>query len=289
MLLIEEIKKIKKLMSLNEDDEVLNSILDRIKSNGINSLNNKQKRYLYGLNIPVDNSKKIEKFNYEITVNYDHYQGDTYLDKKEKMLDDYEKTVNGIPSQMGKNVQRVMNNNIRGEEKLIKYRLKKNGIESEVTYSLFLGLGIFYHIKILAYSDSLVDETVNILKNMGWNITDIKNINEINDINQENIERIINKLNMLDNTIIPLDSTDEFDILLIPNNKYNLEMQQELVKINKVVESVLIQNNTKVRNSLLKPIDDKIRLMLIGISKDEMDKIRILLQNKGYKIINNQK
>lgn len=119
----EEISKV-----LNENEDRLNQILDKINAKGIKSLNSKEKTFLYSLN-KTDAPQETENYDYKIVV--------------------------------------TSNKNYSPEiiKKLIERLFKNNGIKSEVNPQFFgLGMGFGYEIKLnnyFLYEDKIHDFLIN--------------------------------------------------------------------------------------------------------------------------------
>jgi len=69
MNLQEQISRIKQVMNLNEDENRLNQILDKINAKGMDSLNNREKTFLYSLN-KTNVSQESENYDSKIVVVY---------------------------------------------------------------------------------------------------------------------------------------------------------------------------------------------------------------------------
>lgn len=106
MNLLESIFRTKQMMGLNENDEKLNKLLEKIYATGIDSLSNKEKTFLYSLN-------KVEPTPEPNTLDY-----------RIRVWTDRTKNINLI-------------------DNLIVHILKKNRLKSKVEL-VFLGLGIGY-------------------------------------------------------------------------------------------------------------------------------------------------
>lgn len=135
MRLQENISRIKEMMGINEDEDRLNKILDKINASGINSLNNKEKAFLYNSNDPKipQNIFTVKEYDYQI------------------------------------NVRNNRTDNYNLVSKLIKNLLDKNGIDCEVERDfLGFGFGFIWQIKIKEGYDNASQRAEEILTNNGF-------------------------------------------------------------------------------------------------------------------------
>ena len=138
---------------LNENEDRLNQILDKINAKGMKSLNSKEKTFLYSLN-KTDVPQKTENYDYKIVV--------------------------------------TSNKNYSFEmiKKFIERLFKNNGIKSEVNLQFFgLGMGFGYEIKLNNYF-LYEDKIHNFLTNNGFSIVEEGPISDKTEIPQRVVDKV---------------------------------------------------------------------------------------------------
>lgn len=139
--------------ALNENEDRLNQILDKINAKGMKSLNSKEKTFLYSLN-KTDAPQETENYDYKIVV--------------------------------------TSNKNYSFEmiKKLIERLFKNNGIKSEVKSQFFgLGIGFGYEIKLnnyFLYEDKIHDFLIN----NGFKIIEERPISDKTEIPQHVVDKV---------------------------------------------------------------------------------------------------
>ena len=232
MNLQEQILRIIKVMNLNEDEDRLNQILDKISTKGMNSLNNREKTFLYSLN-RTDIPKETKTYDYKIVV--------------------------------------ISNKNYNFEmiKKFIIRLFKNNGIESEVNH-IFMGLGMGFSYEIRLNNYFLYeDEIRDFLTKNGFKIIEEGPISN----NTKTPQDVLNKVQKY---------TQNYDVLVSPNHGHKLTPNQEIDRIVKILERNNIRNYSMVDENGL------IKLTLTSTTKEEKDKIYIILSNSGYDVTQNK-
>ena len=226
-------KEMKEGVNLNEDEDRLNQILDKINTKGMNSLNNREKTFLYSLN-KTDTPQETKTYDYKITV--------------------------------------ISNKNYSFEmiKKFIERLLKNNGIESEVSYNFMgLGMGFSYEIRLNNYF-LYKNEIRDFLTKNGFKIIEEGPINNNTKISQD----VVNKIQR---------HTQNYDVLISPNHGHKITSSQEIERIGKIL------NRNNIRNYSMSGDNGSIELTLTSATKEEKDKIYIILSNSGYDVTQNQK
>jgi len=226
-------KEMKEGVNLNEDEDRLNQILDKINTKGMNSLNNREKTFLYSLN-KTDTPQETKTYDYKITV--------------------------------------ISNKNYSFEmiKKFIERLLKNNGIESEVSYNFMgLGMGFSYEIRLNNYF-LYKNEIRDFLTKNGFKIIEEGPINNDTKISQD----VVNKIQK---------HTQNYDVLISPNHGHKITSSQEIGRIGKIL------NRNNIRNHSMSGDNGSIELTLTSATKEEKDKIYIILSNSGYDVTQNQK
>ena len=226
-------KEMKEGVNLNEDEDRLNQILDKINTKGMNSLNNREKTFLYSLN-KTDTPQETKTYDYKITV--------------------------------------ISNKNYSFEmiKKFIERLLKNNGIESEVSYNFMgLGMGFSYEIRLNNYF-LYKNEIRDFLTKNGFKIIEEGPINNNTKISQD----VVNKIQR---------HTKNYDVLISPNHGHKITSSQEIERIGKIL------NRNNIRNYSMSGDNGSIELTLTSATKEEKDKIYIILSNSGYDVTQNQK
>jgi len=153
MNLQEQISRIKQVMNLNEDEDRLNQILDKINAKGMDSLNNREKTFLYSLN-KTNVSQETENYDSKIVVVYNK---------------------NYNPQMVKKIIERLFNN---------------VGIKSEVNHIFMgLGIGIGYEIRLNNYF-LYEDEIHDFLTKNGFKIIEGGLINNDTEIPQDVVKKV---------------------------------------------------------------------------------------------------
>ena len=153
MNLQEQISRIKQVMNLNEDEDRLNQILDKINAKGMDSLNNREKTFLYSLN-KTNVSQESENYDSKIVVVYNK---------------------NYNPQMVKKIIERLFNN---------------VGIKSEVNHIFMgLGIGIGYEIRLNNYF-LYEDEIHDFLTKNGFKIIEGGLINNDTEIPQDVVKKV---------------------------------------------------------------------------------------------------
>ena len=153
MNLQEQISRIKQVMNLNEDENRLNQILDKINAKGMDSLNNREKTFLYSLN-KTNVSQETENYDSKIVVVYNK---------------------NYNPQMVKKIIERLFNN---------------VGIKSEVNdIFMGLGIGIGYEIRLNNYF-LYEDEIHDFLTKNGFKIIEGGLINNDTEIPQDVVKKV---------------------------------------------------------------------------------------------------
>jgi len=153
MNLQEQISRIKQVMNLNEDENRLNQILDKINAKGMDSLNNREKTFLYSLN-KTNVSQESENYDSKIVVVYNK---------------------NYNPQMVKKIIERLFNN---------------VGIKSEVNdIFMGLGIGIGYEIRLNNYF-LYEDEIHDFLTKNGFKIIEGGLINNDTEIPQDVVKKV---------------------------------------------------------------------------------------------------
>ncbi len=153
MNLQEQISRIKQVMNLNEDENRLNQILDKINAKGMDSLNNREKTFLYSLN-KTNVSQESENYDSKIVVVYNK---------------------NYNPQMVKKIIERLFNN---------------VGIKSEVNHIFMgLGIGIGYEIRLNNYF-LYEDEIHDFLTKNGFKIIEGGLINNDTEIPQDVVKKV---------------------------------------------------------------------------------------------------
>ena len=153
MNLQEQISRIKQVMNLNEDEDRLNQILDKINAKGMDSLNNREKTFLYSLN-KTNVSQESENYDSKIVVVYNK---------------------NYNPQMVKKIIERLFNN---------------VGIKSEVNdIFMGLGIGIGYEIRLNNYF-LYEDEIHDFLTKNGFKIIEGGLINNDTEIPQDVVKKV---------------------------------------------------------------------------------------------------
>ena len=153
MNLQEQISRIKQVMNLNEDEDRLNQILDKINTKGMDSLNNREKTFLYSLN-KTNVSQETENYDSKIVVVYNK---------------------NYNPQMVKKIIERLFNN---------------VGIKSEVNHIFMgLGIGIGYEIRLNNYF-LYEDEIHDFLTKNGFKIIEGGLINNDTEIPQDVVKKV---------------------------------------------------------------------------------------------------
>jgi galactitol-specific phosphotransferase system IIB component len=220
-------------VNLNEDEDRLNQILDKINTKGMNSLNNREKTFLYSLN-KTDTPQETKTYDYKITV--------------------------------------ISNKNYSFEmiKKFIERLLKNNGIESEVSYNFMgLGMGFSYEIRLNNYF-LYKNEIRDFLTKNGFKIIEEGPINNNTKISQD----VVNKIQR---------HTKNYDVLISSNHGHKITSSQEIQRIGKIL------NRNNIRNYSMSGDNGSIELTLTSATKEEKDKIYIILSNSGYDVTQNQK
>jgi len=226
-------KEMKEGVNLNEDEDRLNQILDKINTKGMNSLNNREKTFLYSLN-KTDTPQETKTYDHKITV--------------------------------------ISNKNYNFEmiKKFIERLLKNNGIESEVSYNFMgLGMGFSYEIRLNNYF-LYKNEIRDFLTKNGFKIIEEGPINNNTKISQD----VVNKIQR---------HTKNYDVLISPNHGHKITSSQEIERIGKIL------NRNNIRNHSMSGDNGSIELTLTSATKEEKDKIYIILSNSGYDVTQNQK
>lgn len=210
MNLQENIHRIREVMGLNENEDRLNQILDKINDTGMESLSNKEKTFLYTLNKPNDTSE-IEKYDYRIRV----------TTKRAGQFDLL--------------------------TRLIESLLKKEDIESKVQFQLLpLGHGWVWNIYMkLGHTNPEDTRVFEILRINGFEITENSPMEEIPalpEMYHNKVEKYMNNATM---TLTPkhghnLTTRQEFDrigkilelngiknrFVMADNDSYHLTLRQ---------------------------------------------------------------
>jgi hypothetical protein len=221
-------QEMKEGVNLNEDEDRLNQILDKINTKGMNSLNNREKTFLYSLN-KTDTPQETKTYDYKITV--------------------------------------ISNKNYNFEmiKKFIERILKNNGIESEVSHNFMgLGMGFSYEIRLNNYF-LYKNEIRDFLTKNGFKIIEEGPINNDTKISQD----VVNKIQR---------HTQNYDVLISPNHGHKITSSQEIGRIKKIL------NRNNIRNYSMSGDNGSIELTLTSATKEEKDKIYIILSNSGYDV-----
>jgi len=153
MNLQEQILRIKQVMNLNEDEDRLNQILDKISAKGMDSLNNREKTFLYSLN-KIDIPQETENYDYKIVVVYNK---------------------NYNPQMVKKIIERLFRN---------------EGVKSEVN-DIFMGLGMGFGYEIRLNNYFLYEDKIrDFLTKNGFQIIQEEPISNDTEIPQEVVDKV---------------------------------------------------------------------------------------------------
>jgi galactitol-specific phosphotransferase system IIB component len=155
-------------------------------------------------------------------------------------------------------------------KKFIERILKNNGIESEVSHNFMgLGMGFSYEIRLNNYF-LYKNEIRDFLTKNGFKIIEEGPINNNTKISQD----VVNKIQR---------HTKNYDVLISPNHGHKITSSQEIERIGKIL------NRNNIRNYSMSGDNGSIELTLTSATKEEKDKIYIILSNSGYDVTQNQK